>query len=327
MKRLKMIAAAIMVLSAGAATAQDLPTVSIGYFPDIWGGAIIEIAEQKGFFEEAGIKVDAQRFTAGAPAVAALASGSLNISFVGLGPMPAIMGGVAKVVGFDSVTYADQIIAQEDSGISSIEDLAGRTVMAPRSSGSQILLYLALQRAGMTPDDIKELGGSPATVVSAMMSKQADAAAIWAPFNAEIVDKTGAKVLASGRDFYPQYVWPGMWIANPSFVEDEPDLLKRALYAIQQANDWRAENRDEAAQIAARAYDLSDESVKLSVANTEYLTSDQIATFFEDGTIEKWMKGVNEQLGIVGALDTPIPSENFLVPGPWIDAATNGISD
>ena len=312
-------------LMTRSASAQELPTVSIGYFPDIWSGGTIAIAQEKGYFEEAGIQVDAQRFTSGAPAIAALGSGNLNISYVGLGPMPQIMRGVAKIVGFDNVTYSDQVLVQADSGIEDIGGLEDRTVLAPRSSGSQILLYLALERAGLSPDDIEELGGSPATIVSAMISKQAEAAALWSPFNAEIADKAGTRTLVSGRDFYPDYVWPGMWVANPDFVEEEEELLKRALWALQKATDWRAENREEAARIAAEAYDLSETSVALAIENTEYFTAEDIANAFSDGTVDRWMAGVNEQLQLIGNLDEPIAPENFVVSAPYVDVQQNGL--
>ena len=317
--------AALAALGATAAQAQDMPTVSIGYFPDIWSGGTIAIAQEKGYFEEAGIQVDAQRFTAGAPAIAALGSGNLNMSYVGLGPMPQIMRGIAKIVGFDNVTYADQVLAQADAGIDTVADLAGKTVLAPRSSGSQILLYLALEREGLEPSAIEELGGSPATIVSAMISGQAPAAAIWAPFNAEIADKAGTKVLVSGRDFYPEYVWPGMWIANPDFVENEPELLRRALFALQKATDWRAENREEAAEIAAKAYDLSPASVELAIANTEYFTAEDIAKAFEDGTVDRWMEGVNKQLQLIGNLDEPVDPAEFVVSAPYIETQRDGL--
>lgn len=316
-----------VLLAASAAQAQDRPSVSIGYFPDIWSGGTVAVAQEQGFFEEAGIDVDLQRFTAGAPAVAALGSGNLDISYVGLGPMPTIMAGVAKIVGFDNVTYSDQVLVQADSGIAEISDLEGQTVMAPRSSGSQILLYLALEQAGLSPDAIEELGGSPATIVSAMISGQAPAAALWAPFNAEIADKAGTEVLVSGRDFFPEYVWPGMWVANPGFVEDEADTLQRALWALQQATDWREANREEAARIAAEAYDLSDVSVELGIANTEYFTAADIAGFFEDGTVERWMEGVNQQLMLIGNLEEPIPTENFVVSAPYIAAQSEGLPE
>ena len=320
------IAVALATAQTGSAMAQDLQTVSIGYFPDIWSGATVAIADQMGFFEEAGLEVDAQRFTAGAPAVAALASGSLDMSYVGLGPMPTIMQGIAEIVGFDNVTYSDQVLVQADSGIENIAGLSGQTVMAPRGSGSQILLYLALEQEGLGPDDIEELGGNPATIVSAMVSGQAPAAALWSPFNAEIAEMAGTQVLISGRDFYPDYVWPGMWIANPGFADDE-ELLGRALWALQQATTWRAENQQEAAQIAAEMFDLSETAVELAIANTEYFTADDIATAFEDGTVERWMEGVNQQLMLIGNLEEAIPSENFVNGAVYIDVARNGLPE
>ena len=318
--------AALAVIQGGAATAQELPTVSIGYFPDIWSGATVAIAEQMGFFDEAGIQVETQRFTAGAPAVAALASGSLDMSYVGLGPMPTIMQGIAEIVGFDNVTYSDQVLVQADSGITEIAGLAGQTVMTPRGSGSQILLYLALEQAGLGPSEIEELGGNPATIVSAMVSRQATAAALWSPFNAEIAEMAGTRILISGRDFYPEFVWPGMWIANPGFADDE-ELLGRALWALQQATTWRAENREDAAQIAAEMFDLSETAVALAIENTEYFTADDIATAFEDGTVERWMEGVNRQLMLIGNLEAPIPSGNFVNGAVYVDVARNGLPE
>jgi NitT/TauT family transport system substrate-binding protein len=324
---LRILAAGLLsaFASVGSGNAAPPDKVSIGYFPDIWSGAIVAIAEQQGFFRQAGIEVEAQRFTAGAPAVAALASGNLQLSYVGLGPMPAIMGGAAKIVGFDNITYSDQVLVLEDSGIQKISDLKGQQVIVPKSSGSQMLLYIALKQAGLKTADIQEVSGSPATIVSAMASKQVKAAAIWSPFNAQIAGAVKTKVLVTGRDFYPNYVWPGLWIANPAFVKTHQDVLQRALWAIQQATDWRAAHRAEAGAIAAKAYDIPASTVEQAMAATQYFTAKELALAFTDGTVNKWMQGVTEQLTLIGALDKPVATSDYIVSQPYVDAQAKGL--
>jgi NitT/TauT family transport system substrate-binding protein len=159
-----------------------------------------------------------------------------------------------------------------------------------------------------------------------MISKQAQAAAIWSPFNAQISGAVQTKVLATGRDFYPQYVWPGMWMANPDFVQSHGDVLRRVLWAIQQATDWRAAHREEAGAIAAKAYQIPDETVKLAIDATQYFTAKDIAAAYGDGTVDKWMKGVTEQLQLIGVLDQAVPTANYIVSQPYVDAQAHGLN-
>jgi NitT/TauT family transport system substrate-binding protein len=312
-------------LAAGTVRAQSTETIRIGYFPDIWSGAIVQIADRQRLFQERRLDPDFQRFTAGPPAIAALSSGNLDLAYVGLGPMPTIMKGVANVVGLDNLTFLDQLLVQPEAGVNDVAGLRGKTVMVPRGSGAQILLYLALARAGLKPSDINEVAGNPATIVSAMVAKQAPAAAIWAPFNVEIAQRAGTRVLASGRDFYPEYVWPGFWIAHPGLVQNRPDTLRRALGAIQRATTWRAENRQEAARLAGAAYNLSDTSIEVALANTQWMSAADVAKAFEDGTMERWLGGVNGQLTAIGAIEQPTPPSAFFRPQLYLEAHRSGL--
>lgn len=332
-KGLAAVLAAAMLTSAalsGASTtpaqAEEMPNVSVGYFLDIWSGGTVAVAEEQDYFTKAGLTLDAQRFTAGAPALAAISSGELDISYVGLGPMAKVMNGAAQIVGFDNVTFLDQVLARPDTGINSVKDLAGKQVMTVESSGSQVLLRLGLKQAGLKPDDVKEVAGTPDSIVSAMVTDRVPSAAVWAPFNVNIQKQVpGTKVLLTGRDFYPNYVWPGFWMANKDFVENNRDTFQRTMWAIQQATTWRAANLEESGQLAAQAYDPPKAVVDVSTKNTEWMSTDDMVKAMQDGTVDQWLDGMNEQLQLIGNLETPVPKDRYFNSKDYIQVAKEGL--
>lgn len=80
--------------------------------------------------------------------------------------------GKAKVVAINTLAYADRVIGRP--GISTMRDLKGKKVGVPEGTSGDMVLNLALKKAGMTAADIQKVPMDPATVVSAFSAGQID---------------------------------------------------------------------------------------------------------------------------------------------------------
>src|SRR5699024_7469510 len=104
-----------------------------------------------------------------------------------------------------------------------------------------------LKKVGMTLQDIEVVYMNPSTVVSAFSSGQIDAAGLWYPL-VGIMHKNvpDLNTLADDKDFYPEIVFPSVFVARNEVVAKKPDLVERTIAVIKDAQDFRAKNPDEA---------------------------------------------------------------------------------
>lgn len=87
------------------------------------------------------------------------------------------------------------------STIQRIEDLRGKRVAIARGTPSHLLVFKALQRAGMTFSDINVVYvDSPTDAGRVFASGQVEAAATWEPDLSQVAQQTGGRVLLTSRD-------------------------------------------------------------------------------------------------------------------------------
>lgn len=136
------------------------------------GATPIVIGEEKGFFEEAGIKVNAVKFLSGPPEFQAMASGDIDIAYIGPGATFLAAQGQGKIITVDSLNTGDAVLTRADSGIDSWADLKGKTVGVPKGTSGEMILNLGLKSASLKPEDVNIMNMDVAGAVSAFVSKK-----------------------------------------------------------------------------------------------------------------------------------------------------------
>jgi NitT/TauT family transport system substrate-binding protein len=234
----------LAVLAAGCAGA-DAPDgtqpvdVSFGYIPDFNGTSLLAIAEDQGLWEKHGVNVTTTSFTNGPLQIQALGTGDLDFGYIGPGAIWLPASGQAKIIAINTLGRADRVVAQP--GINSIEDLRGRTVAVPEGTSGDMILTLALQKAGMTKADVKLVAMEPAAIITALSSKQVDAAGIWYPALATVKQRVPDLVeLATNQDFEETVAFPTAFVAGNDVVAGEPEKVARVLKVLREAIAFRA---------------------------------------------------------------------------------------
>ncbi len=167
--------AATGVLAAtGLAQAQAKKTIRVGYIADYFGTSLTAIAKDQQLWAKHGLEPDMKVFTNGPIQIQALGAGSLDFGYIGPGALWLPASGKAKIVAINVIGLADRVIAQ--AGFKTMADLKGKKVGVPQGTSGDMLLRLALAKAGMRLSDVETIKMDPSTVVSAFASKQIDAA-------------------------------------------------------------------------------------------------------------------------------------------------------
>ncbi|MFC3075664.1 taurine ABC transporter substrate-binding protein [Shinella pollutisoli] len=214
-------AALALATSFTAASAEDV-TLNIGYQP------IVEpsrVPQADGTYEKAtGAKINWQKFDGGADVIAAIASGALDIGYVGSSPLAAA---ASRELPIETIFVVGLISEAEALAVRSIdtpEGLAGKKIATPFVSTAHYSLLTALKHWNVDPRSVEILNLRPPEIAAAWERGDIDGAYVWDPVLAEL--KKSGKVLATSADVAE---WGGptfdAWIVSRKFAEAHPDVV------------------------------------------------------------------------------------------------------
>lgn len=311
--------AATAVAAGGLRAEAAGAAARIGYIGDFFGTSMTAVASAQGLWQKHGLAEDLKRFTNGPIQVQALGADSLDFGYLGPGALWLPAMGKAKVIAINVVGFSDRVIAQ--AGIKTMADLKDKKVGVPEGTSGDMLLRLALEKAGMTLADIQVVKMDPSTVVAAFSSKQIDGAGIWYPLVGIIKKHVPDLVeLAGDEDFYPKTTFPSAFVARNEVVEKNPDLVKRMIGLIKEAEDWRAAHLKESIAITSKLLGIPEAQLAEEAAQGKLLTTAELTTLTKDGTVDGWFRTLNGMFKTFGRLDNPLDPKDYYMADLYLSA-------
>ncbi|MFE0529492.1 aliphatic sulfonate ABC transporter substrate-binding protein [Micromonospora parva] len=289
--------------------------VKLGYIADFTGASLMAIADDKKLWDKHGLKPDLKVFTNGPLQVQALGAGDLDFGYLGPGAMWLPASGKARVIAINSLGFADRVIAKP--GIASVAALKGKKVGVPEGTSGDMIVRLALRRAGLSIDDVEKVTMDASTVVTAFGSGQIDAAGIWYPLIGTIKKRVPDLIeLAKNEDFYPDISFPSAYVGRNDVVTGKPELVKKVLAVLRAANDERAADVDRAVEVTAKFLKSAPvDQLRAEATNARFLPSAELAAKSTDGTVAGWLTGLNGLFKDLGKLPDVVD------PSAYYDAA------
>jgi NitT/TauT family transport system substrate-binding protein len=216
----------------------------------------VYIAQDKGFYRENNIDVDAVFTRGGGENVQAVVSGDAQIG-LGTGTLAVISAFVkkapikiaaAEITGMDAFWYV-----QANTPMRKLEDLSGKKVAYSRPGASSHMAVLAIadqiKAKGLKPAEPVSLGGIP-EVYTAVRTGQTDAGWSVAPFQLDLVEKGELRVVVKGDEITAmKEITPRVHFVNNAFAAKNPDAVRGFFRAQQRALDYMFENKADAAKI------------------------------------------------------------------------------
>ncbi|MEN0024341.1 MAG: aliphatic sulfonate ABC transporter substrate-binding protein [Microbacterium sp.] len=139
------------------------------------------------------------------------------------------------------------IVVGPDSDITSVEDLAGKSVAATKGTDPYFFLLQALEEAGLSIDDVEVQNLQHADGRAAL---DGGSVAAWSgldPIMAAAEVESGDKLIYRNVDFNSY----GFLNATEDFIENHADLAQAVVDAYEQAREWALENPEETAALLA----------------------------------------------------------------------------
>ncbi|WP_406457572.1 aliphatic sulfonate ABC transporter substrate-binding protein [Streptomyces sp. NBC_00876] len=263
--------------------------VRFGYIADYSGSVALAVAQKQGLWKKAGVTPELKVFTNGPLQVTALGSGSLDFGYLGPGALWLPASGRASIVSVNMLGLADRVIARPGSGIEKPADLKGKKVAVAEGTSGDMILNLALNEAGLKPDDVTRIAMDASTVVTAFSSGQVDAAATWYPLIDTMKKKVpDLKEISRTQDYYPKLTFPNVFVSRPKLASGNPELVKKVTGVLKEAGDWIAAHPEESETVAADFLKLPAGQLKGSTKYVKILPSSELTELTQDGTVDGW---------------------------------------
>ena len=202
------------------------------------------VQQAAGAVEKAtGYKIAWKMFGGGGDVIKAMASGQVPIGEVGSSPITAAAAqgiDIQLIWIFDDINNAEQLIASNKSGVTSLAGLKGKKVATPFVSTAHYQLLFALNKAGVNPKEIQILNLRPPEIAAAWERGDLDATFIWEPVLSKV--KADGKVVISAADVAKQGAptFDGI-IVNAAWAKANKDFLVAYVKAMAAADaDYKA---------------------------------------------------------------------------------------
>ena len=232
--------------SAKAETKKDgYQVVNIG-FPSAgyqWAEGALAVAEEKGYLDEylnpLGYDADLIPFTGAAPAIhEALVSGDLDYAYyAGFAGIMAKSNGIdTKLLTVTSFGSVWQLAVSTDSGITSLQDLKGKTISYQRGATPQMYVLKVLQEAGLTADDVQLVNSTIPEGLSSLSTGAVDAAVVTYGQADSLVEQGKATILHKGVEADPFYE-PNVLTGRSDYISANSDVTVAIIKAMLKASN------------------------------------------------------------------------------------------
>lgn len=248
-------------------------------------------------FNPLGIEVKWLEFSSGPPMLEAVGIGSVDYGAVGDSPPIFAQAAGAAIVyaAGQPITNGQGILVPKDSAIRSLADLKGKRVAFTKGSSAHGVVVLALEKAGLSYNDITPVYLSPPDGGAAFANGSVDAWAVWDPYFSIGEVKQQGRVLANASDITKTNAF---FIANRDFARDHGATLRQINEAVAGAATWAEAHRDDVAKslsaVTGVALDIQTIAANRSSFAIGPVTDDIVATqqaladrYFKIGLIPK----------------------------------------
>lgn len=216
-----------MTACATSASAQEKFTVRMDFV--VWGThAAMHLANQKGWFKDAGLNVEVQDGTGSANTIQLVSAGQADIGQVQLGVMA-----IARDKGADITSIAGwfrrsdlAVLVDKDSPATTVKDLKGKRIVNFNGSPWGPYIDSFLRTGGLDRNSVTIVAVAPPALISTYTAGQADAVMTTAPFGLPIIQKARPSrpiLMAEAGIAFPSY---GLLVSNSTLKARAPALKK-----------------------------------------------------------------------------------------------------
>lgn len=253
-------------------------TIRVAYLPILVSSPFF-VAQDKGYFDEEGVKVEPQKFVSSNQMVEAMLSGNTD-ALISLAQsvhatvevkQPGTMK-VFMVNAQNSKEYLSSLVVKKDSPIRDVLELKGKKIGCFPGQTARVYLSMTLEKHGLDPaKDVQIQEIDPASHLQALEAGSIDALLTYEPTTTIGIEKGLVRPLIQGA-FEKNVIDPwigGVFTLRMKFIEDHPDAARRFVRALDKAVDYINAHPQEYKLILPK-YTAIDENIAKKTTNIPY---------------------------------------------------------
>ena len=284
------IAIAIIASLAQSYTDTSEEEIRVAFFPSIVHAVPIVGIENGIFVENLSQKIDVKIFDSGPQVIESLFSNSIDIAYVGPGP---VINGYLKSDGEALKILAGaadggaSLVAQKDSGLDSIENFDGKRIAAPQISNTQdVSLRHYLSTNGLQPVEkggtVYVLNISNPDIYTLFAKGDIDGAWVPEPWATMLVQDLDGIRIFNESQFWPDKQFSSvLLIGRTDYVENNPKVIQNWIESNEKTVQWINNNPEQTKKVYSEfltdymGKTLPDEIIDESFSNL-IITSDPL---------------------------------------------------
>ena len=241
----------------------ELEKVTLGVESSLLPAAVW-MAENKGYFQKQGLDLTIKEFDSGRLSLLAMLKGDEGIDISTVAPTPIMFNSFDRddfyvfatfVYSYDDV----KVIARKDKGINTAADLIGKKIGTPAGTTGQFFVEAFLIDNSLLASEVEVIDISPSDLPGALENNQVDAIVIWEPHGYNARRLLGNKAIRlPSSDVYKETF---NFMVMKDFVEENPEVLKKFLRAIDKATVFIKNHKEESQEIVAKRLNLNKEGL------------------------------------------------------------------
>lgn len=233
----------------------DKVTLGVGsgvFLSPIW------VAEDKGYFQEAGLDLTIKKFNTGKESFWDMLNGGTDISTSTSTPI--VLASFSRqdfsiFATFSNSNNNTKVIARKDKGIHRAKDLKEKKIGVTAGTSAQFFLAGFLIHNALSDSEIQIIDIKPSDLPNALNGGHVDAIVIWEPFAYGARTLLGDKAirLPSSEIYWETFNFAVM----KNFVKKNPEALKKVIRAVEKAITFIREHKEESLKIVVKRTGLS----------------------------------------------------------------------
>ncbi|QAY95521.1 sulfonate/nitrate transporter [Methylovirgula ligni] len=282
---------ALMMLS-GRASAADTVRYVLDWFPS-GEETYAYVALKEGFFAEEGLDVKLSVARGSVDAITRVASGTADFTGASLGTLMAVAAQSNVPVKALMSIYSkppDAIFTVKGSGIKSIKDLIGRSLVTGTFTSSNQLWPILAKMNGVDPAKVSLVKVDPNTIAPLLAAGKFDASINWisaAAGSGAVLKKAGKELVVLPWSEFGLKGYGFSLMASDEIIKERPDVVRRFVRAFYKAVLFNLKNPDQAAKdLGSIVAGIDVASAAGDVRSTIPLIKNEVSAEYGVGTFD-----------------------------------------
>jgi NitT/TauT family transport system substrate-binding protein len=309
-----------LMAGCGPSTLQTPLKIAINPWP---GYEFMFLAQAQGYFEAEGVNVKLVEYSSLSDVRRAFEHGDVDGMAVTLievlqsrhnsnrRPQPVLVP--------DYSSGADVIIAR--GGFQGVTELRGKRVGAEIASLNLFILARALEREGLTLQDVELFPMDQMDMESAFAEGRIDAAVSYPPFSFELMKYPGARPIFTTAEIPGEVV--DVIAMDQTVIDRRREDIQALIRGWGRAIEYARRHPRESIEYLAKREQITPEEFRQALQGIHLVSPDEQNTYFgPGGKLEQSLRRVDQNLRGIGALEGPDRTAG-VVPGHFIVPAND----